>query len=301
MSENKLIQELAQISDLVIRENVSAYELTSFKGGGVARIYLVPNTLGALIETVHMLDEFNIRPLIIGKGANTIIDDGGISLPLLSLSSFSEISVKDNFVKAGSGCSAYHLLQFAKNNELTGLEFLAGIPATVGGLVAMNAGSFGGEIKDKVVECEVLKDGAINTTVPVFSYRKGSFDGILLSATFNLDFSTKEEIQAEMSQNLLTRRKKQPSFASCGSVFKASRGVPAAVLIEQTGLKGYRIGGAEISKQHCNFVVNISNATATDFLSLVDLIQTSVHYEFGTKLETEFVLLKDNIKVITEL
>ncbi|HKL93896.1 MAG TPA: UDP-N-acetylmuramate dehydrogenase [Clostridia bacterium] len=293
MSENKLIQELKHIEELTIRENVSAKELTTFKGGGVARLHLAPKNIDALIGTIQTLSESNIRPLIIGKGANTIIDDNGISAPLLSLAAFSEITAKGNFVKAESGCSAQKLMQFAKNNALTGLEFLAGIPATVGGLVAMNAGAFGVEIKDKIVECEILSDGLVKTCMPEFSYRKGRFEGILLSATFNLDFSTKEEIEAEMNRNLSMRHKKQPSYASCGSVFKAADGVPAAVFIEQTGLKGFRIGGAEISKQHCNFIVNIDNATATDFLKLVELIQNSVYYEFGTKLESEFVLLKD--------
>ncbi|MDD4840098.1 MAG: UDP-N-acetylmuramate dehydrogenase [Clostridia bacterium] len=305
MSENirlkKIEQELSHIEGLELSRNVSAKILTTFKGGGDVQLMISPKNLTALTLAMRVLKAENISPLIIGKGANTIIDDRGISTPVLSLAAFSEIRKIGNLVVAGSGCSGVELMRFSKNNGLTGLEFLAGIPATVGGLVFMNAGAFGTEINDKVVECEVLNHDLVSKIKPEFSYRKGVFEGILLSATFNLDFSTPEEIEREIERNIAMRRKKQPTEPSCGSVFKAVDGVPAAVFIEETGLKGLRIGGAEISKKHCNFIVNVGNATASDFLKLVELIQTTVHYEFGAKLEPEFVVLKDDEKNLYEL
>jgi UDP-N-acetylmuramate dehydrogenase len=286
-------QKLAHIIGLEFKRNVPAKTLTTFGGGGVVSLILVPKHLTALILAMKELSDMGVSPLIIGKGANTIIDDAGITTPVLSLSAFSRITKHGNYLTAQSGVLSGRLVRFAKDNWLTGLEFLAGVPATVGGLVYMNAGAFGCEVKDKIVECEILKDGAVLKKLPEFSYRSGKFDGILLSATFNLDYSTKEDVEREMEKNLRVRRKKQPPQPSCGSVFKAADGVPAAVFIEDTGLKGYRIGGAQISAQHCNFIVNLGNATASDFLKLVDLIKTTVHYEMGTVLEPEFVLLKD--------
>jgi len=286
-------QKLAHIIGLDFRRDIPAKSLTTFGGGGAVSLILVPRHTTALLLTLKELSDMGIVPLIIGKGANTIIADGGITTPVLSLAAFSKITKHGNYVTAQSGVLSGTLTRFAKDNWLTGLEFLAGVPATVGGLVFMNAGAFGLEIKDKVVECEILNDGAVQKKLPEFSYRRGKFDGILLSATFNLDYSTKEDVEREMEKNLRARRKKQPPQPSCGSVFKAADGVPAAVFIEDTGLKGYKIGGAEISKQHCNFIVNTGEATASDFLKLADLIKTTVHYELGTVLEPEFVLLKD--------
>lgn len=290
---NEIEKELSEINGLELRRDISARVLTTFKGGGLVKLMLVPKNQTALLLAMRYLDSIHIKPLIIGRGANTIIDDHGISTPVLSLSAFNEVSKKGNYVTAQSGCFSTKLTKFARENWLTGLEFLSGIPATVGGLIYMNAGAFGTEIKDKVVECDILNHGLVEKRLPEFSYRKSVFEGIILSATFNLDYSSKEEIDRETEKNLAVRRRKQPHEPSCGSVFKASDGVPAAVFIEETGLKGLQVGGAQISKQHCNFIVNVDNATASDFLKLVELIQSAVHYEMGTMLEPEFVYLKD--------
>ncbi|NLZ25106.1 MAG: UDP-N-acetylmuramate dehydrogenase, partial [Clostridiales bacterium] len=174
----------------------------------------------------------------------------------------------------------------------SGLEFVFGIPSTVGGLVRMNAGAFGREINDVLVSCEILTPaGEVELLKPKMSYRFSEIDGIVLSATFVLDYLESHEISSEIKRLTALRMEKQPQEPSCGSVFKAHQNESAAKFIEATGLKGMRIGGAQISPKHCNFIVNLGGATTKDFMELCEKVEETVYYEFGIKLEREFKYL----------
>lgn len=289
-----IAQKIGEQKDVEILKNVSASELTTFKGGGEVSFVVYPKNIEALKNVAKVFREYEITPRIIGKGANTIIDDDGIKIPMISLKYLNNVEIDGNKMKVGAGLSSSALLKKCIDEGMTGLEFLAGMPATVGGLVKMNAGACGEEIKNKIIGCEMLYEGSIVDTLPKFAYRKGEFIGILTSVTFHLDIGEKEEIQNAIKSNLQQRRQRQPVEPSCGSVFKSYLGKPAALYIEETGLKGTHIGGAQISKKHCNFIVNNGDATAQNFMDLVELIEDNVHYQLGAKLEREFLYLKED-------
>ena len=175
-----------------------------------------------------------------------------------------------------------------------GFEFLAGIPASVGGLVYMNAGAFGSKMSDVLKDCLVIADGKEASVKPQFGYRHSDIEGVVARATFVYEKAEPSKIKERIFLNLKTRRLKQPSFPSCGSVFKNPEGDFAGRLIEECGLKGERYGGAMVSDKHANFIVNFSDATASDFLFLVDKIKKTVYYRYGITLEEEFRLLDEN-------
>ena len=230
-----------------------------------------------------------------GNGSNLLITDDFHKGAFISTKNLNSIEEKDGIITALSGVKLSSLCSFCASLSLSGLEELSGIPGTVGGAVYMNAGAYGGEIKDTLVKATYLtKDLEIKEILGVdckFSYRNSVFQengGIILSATFKLNKANKDEIKEKTLELLKRRNEKQPlEYPSAGSTFKRPEGYFAGKLIEDSGLKGYMIGGAQVSEKHCGFVINKDNATSKDILDLISHIKKTVLEKQGVELETE--------------
>ncbi len=280
------------------KENEPLCRHTTFKIGGNADILILPENINELYKvTKHCLDN-NIRFFILGNGSNTVFDDKGYRGAVISLSGgFKDISlISENKMKCGSAAMLVNACTFARDNDLSGLEELYGIPGTVGGAVYMNAGAYGGEIASSIECVEVLEmnSGEIKKFQREecdFGYRKSIFMNdryIILSAVLKLNISKKAVISEKMNGYMARRREKQPlEFPSAGSVFKRPEGYFAGALIEQCGLKGYNIGGAMVSEKHAGFIVNTGNASCDDVIKLVNYIKKEVKCKFGVELECE--------------
>ena len=251
------------------------------------------------VEQVQQLVKFvkkNDIPLtVIGNASNLIVRDGGIAGLVLIVTGMNQIKVEGNNVVAQAGATYIKTTQVARDHSLTGLEFAAGIPGSIGGAVFMNAGAYGGETKFAVKSATImLPTGEIQELTNEeldFGYRHSSVQdnhGIVLEATFELKPGDKEEITAQMDELNARRAAKQPlELPSCGSVFKRPTGYFAGKLIHDAGLQGYISGGAQVSKKHAGFIVNIDNGTATDYLNVIHHVQEVVKNKFGVSLETE--------------
>ena len=280
-------------------ENLSKH--TSFKIGGPAEIFAKPSSIEQTAKIIDFCRENNIDILPLGKGSNVLISDKGIDGVVMHFGSeFGKITLLDDetvYCEAGTGLAA--LCNFALENELTGLEFAYGIPGSVGGAVFMNAGAYGGEIKDVIIYADHIdkngKTGRFTGEELSLSYRHSVYSDkefFITGAAFRLQKGDKAEIRAKMDELLGKRFDKQPmDKPSAGSTFKRPEGAFAAALIDQCGLKGYRVGGAEVSTKHAGFVVNIGDATCSDVLKLMDDVKEKVKEETGYVLEPEVEIL----------
>lgn len=279
--------------DMLIDE--PAYKYSTMRVGGNIDIIIFPKEIDEVIEIVTVCKLHNQKYTVIGNGSNIIFDDSGYDGIIICTKKIKGISVKNNILSAKCGTMIREVANFCLNEGLTGFENLCGIPATVGGAVYMNAGAYGSEIKDVIFECKVLdRDGFVYTLKKkdmVLNYRDTNFskDGlIILDTSFYLKKGNKEEIEAKMKENDAKRLEKQPiSEKSVGSTFKRPDGYFAGKLIEDAGLKGYKIGGAEVSTVHAGFVINKNNATAKDVLDLIEYVQKTVYDKYGVSLEVE--------------
>lgn len=283
-------------------ENELLSKHTSFKIGGPAEIFAKPKSIGQVSEIVNFCSEKNIPLLPLGKGSNVLVSDDGIDGVVMYFGSgFGKITLLDEetiYCEAGAGLAA--LCNFALENELTGLEFAYGIPGSVGGAVFMNAGAYGGEIKDVILYADHVdkegKTGRFTGEELDMSYRHSAYSAkeyFITGAAFKLKKSEKAEIKAKMDDLLGRRFDKQPmDKPSAGSTFKRPEGAFASALIDQCGLKGYRVGGAEVSTKHAGFVVNIGDATCCDVLQLIKDVQEKVKNDTGFYLEPEVEILK---------
>ena len=279
-----------------ITENAPLKDYTSFRVGGPAALMIEPFDSGEVRAAVEVLSGFGLGFMVLGNGTNILALDGGISEPIIRIGkSMSGLSRFDNCITAGAGTTLSALARFALENSLTGLEFAAGIPGNVGGGVIMNAGAYGGELKD-VVEAVCFigpdaKEYAVTGDEMEFGYRHSALMDsgcIVTAATFRLRPGKKEEIQAKMQELNSRRREKQPlEYPSAGSTFKRPAGNFAGTLIENAGLKGYAVGGAEVSEKHAGFVINKNNACAADILAVIDHVQRTVYDKDGVLLEPE--------------
>ena len=276
---------------------VGADKLTTFKGGGSAFVF-APYDIAMFVRIYGELTAQGYCPYILGAGSNTVIADGVINTPVISTRLLCGTEYVHGLLYAECGVRLSDVTKIFRQNGYGGFEFLSGVPATVGGAVKMNASAFLSQTADNVCEITVLTlDNGKTDIITLdgadigFAYRKG-VDGIVLSAKLKADTSLNKAASRELSRRYLAqRRAKQPMLPSCGSVFK--NGVqPSGRLIEECGLKGRRSGGAQISEKHANFIVNTGDATASDFMSLVRLCESSVYEKFGLKLEREFVYLE---------
>ncbi|MCD7828559.1 MAG: UDP-N-acetylmuramate dehydrogenase [Clostridiales bacterium] len=274
---------------------------TTFKTGGNAEIIVLPKNINALVCAVNTAKKLGLPVNIIGNGSNLLVVDGGISGVVIKTASMDEdITVNGNFLSCSSGASLTHLCVAACDNSLTGLEFAYGIPGSVGGAVYMNAGAYGGEIKDVLRSVTHLTPSGEIKTVPAEYLRLGYRTSIyakeqgyiVLSAKFELKKGEKTEIKNKMTELMSRRKEKQPlEFPSAGSTFKRPEGNFAGALIEQCGLKGFKIGGAQVSEKHAGFIVNTGGATSGDIIALINYVKETVKKKTGVTLEPEIKIL----------
>ena len=288
-----------------LNSNNIAYKLdepmsrhTSFKTGGNAAVFIDIADADTLGKVLGICDKNDVDTFILGKGSNLLVSDDGIrDKAVIHLSTdFAEMKLLDDTtIEVQAGASLASLCKFALANSLTGLEFAYGIPGSVGGAAYMNAGAYGGEMKD-VVERVNHIDKKSNAGFYCgddldFSYRHSAYsdsDLIITSVVFKLFKGDKAEIEAQMTDVMGRRVDKQPlEYPSAGSVFKRPEGYFAGALIEQSDLKGKRIGGAMVSEKHAGFIINYDNATTTDVINLIKHCQKTVFDKFGVELHTE--------------
>lgn len=269
---------------------------TSFKIGGQADIFLKPDGLAALTDILRICKEKNIPVLVIGNGTNLVVRDKGIRGVVIKITdNMNSYEVNGLEIMAEPGLLLSRLSRIALEHELTGLEFAEGIPGTLGGAVAMNAGAYDGEMSMIVKESEYLgSDGKVTTLNHQQHYfgKRTSFiqtdGGVVLKTRISLKKGDPQQIRAKMEEFSKKRREKQPlDLPSAGSIFKRPEGYFAGKLVQDCGLKGCRIGGAEVSCLHCGFIVNKENATASDVISLIKHVQDKVYEGFGIQLQTE--------------
>lgn len=291
-----LITEFPNI-DIKKQEPLSRYTFTHT--GGNADWLAFPTSVDEVKELVQFAKQNDLPLTVLGNASNLIVRDGGIEGLTLILTKLDNIKVVDNKVIAQSGAAYIETTKVARDNSLTGMEFAAGIPGSIGGAVFMNAGAYGGETKGVVTSATVMtRDGEIKVLDHDqldFGYRHSSVQDnnqIVLDATFTLAPGNKEEITAQMEELNAKRAAKQPlDLPSCGSVFKRPEGHFAGKLIHDAGLQGYTVGGAQVSKKHAGFIVNIGNGTATDYINVIHHVQEIVKDKFGVSLETEVKII----------
>ncbi|WP_270941519.1 UDP-N-acetylmuramate dehydrogenase [Romboutsia lituseburensis] len=275
----------------------------SFRVGGPADILVKPTTEQQLSDIIKLIKKENVPYLIIGNGSNLLIKDGGIRGVVIEISNnFNHFEIEGNKVKIQAGALLSVVGKAVLREELKGFEFAAGIPGTLGGALAMNAGAYGGEMKDIVKSVKLMDtDGNIfefTNEEMEFGYRRSILsktDYIVLSAEIELEKGNHEEIKATMMDFTQRRVTKQPlSLPSAGSTFKRPEGHFAGKLIEDSGLRGLTLRGAQVSEKHCGFVVNLGNAKAKDLLELMYVVKSTVNAKFGIMLEEEVKILGED-------
>ena len=304
------IQEIKEaMPGLRLLENEPMSGHCSFRIGGPARALAVPQDITGLTQICYLLKKHELAPYILGNGTNILFPDEGLKdLFLISTEKLDKLFLlPDGAVYAEAGVSLSKLATFAQQNGLAGLEFASGIPGTVGGGLMMNAGAYGGELKDAVesVVINFLPEQALYELTNEqcqFGYRTSLFQKmpgcVIVSAVFRLKAGDGEEIAAKMRELNARRREKQPlDLPSAGSAFKRPEGHFAAALIDQAGLKGYCVGGARVSEKHAGFVVNTGNATSHDVYDLMMHIRRTVYEHSQVVLEPEMILLPPDYRL----
>ena len=275
-------------------------EHTSFKIGGPAEVFLEITTMEELLKVTDFCRKEGVSFFVLGNGSNLLVADEGVEGVIIHLSGkLAGARIEGDVIRAGAGLSLSALAAFTVEKELAGLEFASGIPGSVGGAICMNAGAYGGEMKDVVEGVYVLTDGMLkyfSAEDMQFSYRHSILgelkNAIVVTADFKLIPGKKEEIQSKIDELTDKRREKQPlDYPSAGSTFKRPETGYASQLIEEAGLKGTRIGGAEVSKKHSGFIINADNATAADVKELIAYVQKVVEEKSGVKLYPEVKML----------
>lgn len=279
------------------RLNAPMSEYTSFKTGGPADILILPKNEPELRRVLSLCYDEEIRPFIFGNGSNLLVSDDGIrGVSVRLASNFDDIRLlNDDMIFCTAGTKLAKLCNFALENSLTGLEFAYGIPGTAGGAAYMNAGAYGGEMKDVLVSCNHLdysgNPGRLTGDQLGLSYRRSAYTDkyfVITGITVKLEKGDKDEINAKMKDILSRRVDKQPlDLPSAGSFFKRPEGCFAGALIEQCGLKGFSVGGAQVSEKHAGFVVNKGGATTAEIMELGKTVSEKVFNETGVKLEME--------------
>ncbi len=271
---------------------------TTFKTGGPAKLFIVPKNEKELTEAVGLCKEHSVGIFVLGNGSNLLVSDDGINDKAVIYigQAFDFINDIDECTfEAGAGASLASVCKYALSKSLTGLEFAYGIPGSVGGAAYMNAGAYGGEIKDVAIRCNHIsldgEKGFFEADLLDFSYRHSVYSEggyIITSVVFSLTKGNKDEIESTMKDIFGRRKDKQPlEYPSAGSVFKRPEGYFAGALIEQSGLKGKRIGGAMVSEKHAGFIINYDKATTNDVVELIKHCQKTVKEKFSVELETE--------------
>ncbi|WP_394120721.1 UDP-N-acetylmuramate dehydrogenase [Planococcus donghaensis] len=270
--------------------------------GGPADIFVTPTTEDETAYTVKYAYENNIPLLLLGNGSNMVVRDGGFRGIVLTLKSLQAIQIEGTRVYAQGGANIKKVSKTVAAKQLTGFEFACGIPGSIGGAMAMNAGAYGGEIKDIIIQATVLsKEGEkliLSKEDLELGYRKSIITKkgfYVLSAEFELEVGKQTVIDAKMSELTYQRETKQPlEFPSAGSVFKRPPGNFAGKLIQDSGLQGRGFGGAEVSTKHAGFIVNKNNASANDYIQTIEMVKAAVQEKFGIDLELEVKIVGED-------
>ena len=280
-----------------VRFNESMENHTSFRIGGPAEVMILPKNGEELSEILRKISQIGIKPAILGAGTNVLAPDAGIPGLVICLkdSKGGLEQLDDTRIRVAAGVTMTRAAIFAATKNLSGMEFAHGIPGSVGGGVYMNAGAYGGEIKDICESVDVMSMGGNLTTIPAeemgFGYRHSRLEdegGIVVSAVFKLTPKPEAEVRAYMQELMTKRKTSQPlDLPSAGSAFKRPVGGYAAALIDEAGLKGYQVGGAAISTKHAGFAVNLGGATAEDVKNLLKQVSDIVFEKSGIRLEPE--------------
>lgn len=323
----EICQDLATlIPSQQIHMNEPMSKHTTFKVGGNADIFVIIKNFDELRHVIKIAKRNAIHMTIIGNGSNILVKDNGIRGIVVKIE-FEEIKIEkkaDNaIVTVGAGVKLMALAQELMNNSISGFEFAAGIPGTIGGAVKMNAGAYGKEMKDIIIstKCldlkrynmlasksniddieveEIIKKSnepdliELSNEEQEFTYRDSIFSNkryVILETKLNLNFGDKNEIKAKMDEQLKIRKEKQPNLPSAGSTFKRGEDYITSKLIDECGLKGYKIGGAQVSEKHAGFIVNSEEATAQDIIELIDYVKKVVYEKTGKAIKLEVEIL----------
>ena len=296
MNDIEKIKALANSLGFEYSENVPLSRYTTFGIGGKCPLMIEASNEMGTAELVKTLSAEKLPFYIIGKGSNLLVEDGDIPMIFIHMGkAFSDISLENGVISCQAGAMLSSVSAFARDNSLTGLEFAYGIPGNMGGAVYMNAGAYGGEMKDVVISvtaCDFSGNIREFTADELdFSYRHSVFTGggyVILSARLRLTAGDKTAIAARMTELTEKRREKQPlEYRSAGSTFKRPAGTFAALLIEECGLKGYSCGDAQVSEKHSGFVVNKGGASFADVMNVIDHVKKTVYEKRGIMLECE--------------
>ncbi|MBO4276908.1 MAG: UDP-N-acetylmuramate dehydrogenase [Clostridia bacterium] len=278
-----------------VKENSPLAPLTWMRVGGNAKYLVFPRDTAGLAEALRRYTELGERVITVGNCSNIIFPDSGFDGAVIVTTGVKGIALRGGVINAACGETLSSLARFAANNSLAGLEFCYGIPGTVGGGIFMNAGAYGGELSQRVKECALLDENLQEITLSAeeldFGYRKSAVAEkgyTVLSAFFVCEKGDRKAIFAQMDELMSRRKASQPlEYPSCGSTFKRPAGHYAGALIEQCGLKGVSVGGAEVSQKHAGFIINKNNAAASDVLALIKLVTETVREQTGVTLEPE--------------
>lgn len=287
---------------MTIKANEPLSNYTYTKTGGPADLLVFPRSVEQVQRVLAAVKQENLPLTVLGNASNLIVKDGGIRGLVMILTDMQELVLEGNQLKAASGAALIEASRLAAAAGLTGLEFACGIPGSIGGAIYMNAGAYGGEVKDVISQVEVVtRDGQLKTYAGAdcdFSYRHSRFqegDEVILGVTFDLAPGDQSAIDSKVAELTHLRQSKQPlEYPSCGSVFKRPEGYFAGKLIQDAGLQGYQVGGAQVSTKHAGFIVNVDHATATDYLEVIEHIRLVVWARTGVFMEPEVRIIGED-------
>ena len=291
----RLVSEIVGPCMVKVGEPMSRH--TTFRAGGNADLWIEPSETGEIRAVCKLLRQLRIPYMFLGNGSNVLVGDRGIRGAVISLgNAYAACTAEGNTIRAQAGIKLSRLASYALGNALTGLEFAAGIPGTLGGALYMNAGAYDGEMKQIVSSVQYLDEKNTVQTLEAkdleFGYRQSVFmhhpDWVILGATMSLCEGDAAQIRAKMDDLAKRRKEKQPlQYPSAGSTFRRPEGYFAGKLIQDAGLMGLRVGGASVSTKHAGFIVNDQNATAAEIRTLIETVQNKVEEKFGVRLMPE--------------
>jgi UDP-N-acetylmuramate dehydrogenase len=305
MSKHQWYEELQKriaTGTLLIDEPLCKYTMP--KLGGAADLLVIPGTIDETEATVRYANENKIPLLLLGNGSNMVVRDGGVRGIVLHLAKISEIRIEGSLIYAEAGALIIDVSKRAAAATLSGIEFACGIPGSIGGAMAMNAGAYGGEIKDIIVQATVLTQKGERLILTKEELELGYRQSIIskngyfvLSAEFQLVQGNQDIIDAKVADLTFQRESKQPlEYPSAGSVFKRPPGYFAGKLIQDCGMQGKGYGGAEVSLKHAGFIINKNNATASDYIQTIDMVKAEVKRKFDVDLELEVKIVGEEIE-----
>lgn len=300
LEKYKEIENIIKDSDRILYDEPMKKH-TTVKVGGKADVVVLPKNVEEIKELLKFAKNNKIPYYVIGCGSNLLVTDDEVHALIIKITNkFGKVYLNGNILTADAGASMPYISITAKRNSLSGFEFACGIPGTIGGGVRMNAGAYGSEIKDIFIQATYIDENGdiqtINKEEMNFGYRHTFFSDnpncVIVSAKFELKEDNMSKIEEKMNENSVARKTKQPlEYPNFGSVFKRPEGYFVGKLISDAGLKGYRIGGAQVSEKHAGFIINTGNCTCKDIVDLIHHIQKTIFDKFNVKLETEVIFI----------